>query len=142
MLTRTGEGCKPVAEDVAVQLWQDLLIDADSADAGGNNDGKVSMEELANAWGTGSVASAAAATKQSVGAEADFVERRAAPVGGLRELAPSAAAARLAHARAARAERFAFKTRKEVRPQESWTGRLWAPGAGVCRGVSMSRTPK
>ena len=72
VLTRTGEGCKPVAEDVAVQLWQDLLIDADSADAGGNNDGKVSMEELANAWGTGSVASAATATKQSLGAEADF----------------------------------------------------------------------
>lgn len=67
ILTRMGEGCKPMAEDEALKLWKDLLIDTDD-----NGDGKVSMEELSNAWGTGSAAAAAAATKQSAGADAQF----------------------------------------------------------------------
>lgn len=62
IMTQKGGKCKPLTEDAAMALFKDFLIDADS-----NNDGKVSLEELAKAWGTGSAAAAVAAA-EDVGA--------------------------------------------------------------------------
>jgi len=59
ILTRTGEGCAPLDEEQAINLWNDFLQDVDS-----DGDGKVSLEELSKVWGTGSAASAAATAKQ------------------------------------------------------------------------------
>lgn len=64
IMTQTGAKCKPLTEDAAMALFKDFLLDADV-----NNDGKVSLDELAKAWGTGSAAAAVAAAEDVGAAE-------------------------------------------------------------------------
>jgi len=64
IMTRKGDNCKPMDEADAIQLFQDFLLDADK-----NNDGKVNLAELSQAWGTGSAAAAVAAVEDIGGTD-------------------------------------------------------------------------